>query len=100
MLCSMARLLIVLLAPCLASLPSKVILKDLRRDLPAESAAVLHRKMKMQSRQNARPIHFLEPICCAVKGMDVDAIAECGRVIHDNVNLTSPKKVFDKPRRH
>src|SRR5262249_32169571 len=88
------------LASSLAALPSKVILKDLRRDLPAESAAVLHRMMEMQSGQDARPVHLLEPIRRAVEVMGVDAIAECGGVIHDDVNLAGSKEVFHKARRH
>src|SRR5215831_8307152 len=79
--------------------PSKMLLKDLRCYLPAEGSAVLHRMMKMQSRQNARPIHLLEPIRGAVESVRMNAIAECGVVVHDNVNLSGPKKVRRKGRR-
>ena len=80
-------------------LPSKVILKELRRHLPAEVSAVLHGVMKMQSRQNARPVYLLEPIRGAVESVRVNAIAECGVVVHDNVNLSGPEKVSHKGRR-
>src|SRR5215471_10424963 len=82
-----------------AMLPSKVILKALRRHLPAEVSAVLPGVMKMQSRKNARPVYLLEPIRGAVESVRVGAIAECGVVVHYNVNLGGPQKVRDKARR-
>ena len=87
--------LIVLLAGP-AVLPSKVILKDLRRYLPAKNSAVLQRMVKVQSRQNARPIYFFEPIGRAVKSMRVDAVAEAVIVVYYNVNLTGSKEVLHK----
>src|SRR5260370_6522554 len=55
--------------------------------------------MKMQSRQNARPIHLLEPVRSAIESVRVDAIAECRVVVHYNVNLSGPKKVRHEGRR-
>ena len=71
-----------------------MMLKDLHSHLPAEGCAVLHGVVKMQSRQNARPVHLLEPIRRTVEGVRVDAVAECRLVVHHNVNFTRPEKVL------
>ena len=90
------RLSIVVLVSIMVMPTSKMLLKDLRCYLPAEGPTVLHRMMKMQSRQNARPVYLLEPIRGAVESVRVDAIAECRVVVDHNVNLGGPKKILHK----
>src|SRR4051794_10018292 len=62
-------------------------------NFPALVAASDSPAFKMESRQNARPIHFSQPIRRVFKSVRVDAIAE-GRAVHHDVNFAGSKEAL------